>query len=456
MASYDVIILGLGSMGSAAAYQLARRGHRVLGLEQFAIPHGQGSHHGFSRMIRLAYFEHPDYVALLRRAYDLWAELEAESDQKLLHNTGGLHMGRPDDDLVLGSIEAAKKYGLPHEVLSRDELAKRFPLFQVPDDSIAFFETQAGFLVPEAVVSTQVELALRHGAELHGHERVTSWKADAKGVTVTTDRATYHADRLIIAAGAWSSQVMRELDVELKVTRQALAWFWPREKRALEGFALGRFPCWALDFSPRDQFRGVHYGFPMLPPGMGNPGFKAALHWPDEPCDPDTFDREPRENDEKEVRGTLEKYIPAAAGDLLALRTCLYTNSPDGHFILDQHPPTFPGAERVTLACGFSGHGFKFVSVMGEALADLAIDGNSANPIGFLGLNRFGVLRPWAATGSVRTEAWPCGVLRRQCARFAFRNGSKLPVAPEPDDHRSAHGRACARSSRQHSQSWPP
>ncbi|MEX2212704.1 MAG: N-methyl-L-tryptophan oxidase [Phycisphaeraceae bacterium] len=386
---FDVIILGLGSMGSAAACHLAKRGHRVLGLEQFAIPHGQGSHGGFSRMIRLAYFEHPDYVALLRRAYTLWDELERESGQKLLHITGGLYLGRPDSELVLGSIEAAKKYNLPHEVLSRDELARRFPLFNVPDDSIAFHETQAGFLVPEAVVSTQVELALRHGAVLHGHERVTEWKADAKGVSVTTDRATYHAQRLIITAGAWSSQVLRDLGVKLKVTRQALAWFWPRDKSALDGLALGRFPSWALDLSPREKFRGVHYGFPMLPPGMGNPGIKAALHWPDEACDPETVDRNPRPSDEAEVRSALVKHIPAAAGDLLALRTCLYTNSPDGHFIVDQHPPTFAGADRVTIACGFSGHGFKFVSVMGEALADLATEGKSANPIGFLGLKRF-------------------------------------------------------------------
>jgi len=383
MPTFDAIILGLGSMGSAAAFHLARRGVKVLGLEQHSIPHALGSHHGFSRMIRLAYFEHPDYVALLRRSYALWDELERESGQKLLHITGGLYLGRPDSELVTGSIRAAKEYNLPHEILDGDALRKRFPQFTVPEDSLAFYENKAGFLLPEAVVSTHAETAMRHGAELHGHEPAIEWKSTAAGVTVRTAKATYHAARLIIAAGAWTNDVLRDLGVELKVTRQAMAWFWPRQP---EQFALGRFPSWALDLSPRESFRGVHYGFPMAPPGMGNPGFKAALHWPDEGCNPATVDRTPRDSDAAEVRAAVERYIPAGAGPLLAARICLYTNSPDGHFIVDRHPLH----DNVTLACGFSGHGFKFVSVMGEVLADLAMKGVSAQPVDFLRLKRFG------------------------------------------------------------------
>lgn len=382
MPSYDVIVLGLGSMGSAAALQLAKRGQRVLGLEQFSIPHAQGSHHGFSRMIRLAYFEHPDYVALLRRAYELWGDLENESGEKLLHITGGLYLGRPDSELVTGSIQAAKAYSLPHEIISRDELRVRFPQFHVPDDTIAFYETNAGFLLPEAVVATQAELAMRHGAELHGHEPALDWHADDKGVTVRTAKGTYHAGKLIITAGAWSGRALSDLQIDLKVTRQALVWFWPRRP---EMFSLGRFPSWALDLSDRASFRGVHYGFPMAKPGWGNPGFKAALHWPDEECDPDSVDRAVRENDIAEVREAVERNIPDGAGPLLASRICMYTNSADGHFIVDRHP----AFKNVTMACGFSGHGFKFVSVMGEVLADLAMQGTTKNPIEFLSLKRF-------------------------------------------------------------------
>jgi sarcosine oxidase len=205
-------------------------------------------------------------------------------------------------------------------------------------------------------------------------------------VTVKTDKGEYQAEKLIITAGPWAPRLMMELDVPMRVTRQAMAWLWPKQP---ELFAMGRFPSWAMDLAPRDQFRGVQYGFPMTPPALGNPGFKAALHWPDEACDPNTVDRTVRDSDTTELRTAIDRYLPAAAGPLLAARICLYTNSPDGHFIVDQHPAPYPGAERVHLACGFSGHGFKFVSVMGESLADLAMHGKTNNPIDFLRLNRF-------------------------------------------------------------------
>jgi sarcosine oxidase len=385
---YDIIVVGVGSMGSAACYHLARRDPslRVLGLEQFDVPHGQGSHHGFSRMIRLAYFEHPDYVALLKRAYENWDALEQESGAKLLHLTGGLYLGQPQSELVTGSIDAARKYDLPHEVLDRDELTRRFPQFQLPgagdEEVIAFFETKAGFLVPERVVSAQAELAMRHGVEIHGRERVIAWEAGPAGVTVRTDKDEYHAGHVVFCGGAWSDRLVRDLGVELTVTRQTLGWFWPRTP---ERFALGTFPCWALDMAPKANFRGVYYGFPMLGGDYANPGVKIALHWPDQPTDPDTVKRDPQPGDEDDLRKAVRQYIPDADGPLLSLRVCLYTNSPDGHFIIDRHPRH----ERVTIACGFSGHGFKFTSVVGEVLADLATRGATQPPIGFLGLNRF-------------------------------------------------------------------
>lgn len=386
--TYDVIVVGLGSMGSSAAYHLARRGVRVLGLERFDIPHGQGSHHGYSRMIRLAYFEHPDYVALLKRAYDNWDDLEHESGQKLLYLTGGLYMGQPESELVTGSIEAAKKYDLPHEVLDRQALTDRFPQFQLPGDTIAFHETKAGFLVPERVVAAQAELAMRHGAELHGREAVQQWKATHRRVVVQTNKATYEAGHIVLCSGAWTERVLRKhlreekLDLNLTVTRQTLGWFWPCKPDA---FALGTFPVWALDMAPPDQFRGVYYGFPMSPGSPPNPGFKIALHWPDQPTDPDKVNRDPQPGDESDLRDAIRQYIPDAEGPLLSMRVCLYTNTPDGHFIIDRHPRH----DRVTLGCGFSGHGFKFTSVVGEVLADLATTGQSSQPTEFLGLSRF-------------------------------------------------------------------
>ncbi len=379
---YDVIVVGVGSMGASACWHLARRGVRVLGFEQFDIPNTRASHHGFSRMIRLAYFEHPDYVALLRRAYEVWDDLERDAGQQVLHVNGGLYVGRPDSELVTGSIEAARAYDLPHEVLDRADVARRFPQFHVPDDSIAFYETKAGFVVPERAVASFAEQALRHGATLRAHEPVESWSASDSGVCVRTAKGTYEADRLVIAGGAWSNQLLHDLKVSLTVTRQTLAWVWPKRP---DLFAMGTFPCWALDLSPRDAFRGVHYGFPMAPPDLANPGFKLALHWPDEPCDPDTVDRDVQPGDEEQVRVALKAHFPGADGDLLAIRVCLYTNTPDGHFVIDRHPEH----DNVTIACGFSGHGFKFASVVGEALADLGQRGETDLPIGFLSAGRF-------------------------------------------------------------------
>ena len=377
---YDVIVVGLGSMGSAACWHLARRGARVLGLEQFNIPHALGSHHGASRMIRLAYFEHRDYVALLLRAYELWDLLERDSGVKLLHITGGLYLGRPDSELIAGSIRAARDHALPHEVLDRAAIAARFPQFDVPDDAIGVHETRAGFLLPEAAVAAHADQAMRRGAVLHGCEPVTAWDASGDSVSVRTDRATYRAGHLVFAGGAWSGRLVRDLGVDLKVTRQTLGWFWPRETAP---FSLGRFPVWAVDPSRGDGYRGIYYGFPMMP---DTPGVKIAHHWPTpDGVDPDTVERRPLPGDEAALREGLQRWLPAADGPLLSLQVCLYTNSPDGHFIIDRHPAHPP----VTVACGFSGHGFKFASVVGEALADLATTGRSDLPIGFLGLGRF-------------------------------------------------------------------
>ena len=374
--TYDVIIVGLGAMGSATAYQLASRGARVLGLEQFDVPHALGSSHGSSRMIRLAYYEHADYVPLLRQAYTLWQQLEAESGQAIIHVTGGLYMGPPDSAVVNGSLDAARRHGLPHDVLTRADVARRFPQFTPPADYFAMFDPNAGFVLPERAVSAYCDLALRKGAELHGREPVLEWHSDAQGVTVRTPAATYSAGHVVFCGGAWSGRLVRDLGVPLTVSRQVQAWVWPKRP---EVFELGRFPVWAVDL-PGGWFP---YGFPIHRDGA--PGLKLAFHKQGPTVDPDTVSREPTPDDERALRPILRQFIPEADGPLLSLRVCLYTNSPDHAFVVDRHP-TRP---HVTVACGFSGHGFKFASVMGQAIADLATAGRSPLPIEFLGLERF-------------------------------------------------------------------
>lgn len=372
---FDVIVIGLGAMGSAACFHLARRGVRVLGIERFNIPHDRGSSHGFSRMIRLAYYEHPDYVPLLRRAWTLWEELEREAGQKILHATGGVYIGPAGSEFVERSRASAERHGLPHDMLDAAQLAAKCPQFFVPSDYAALHETFAGLILPERAICAHVDLAMKFGAEIHGNEQVLDWSDDAGNVKVRTDRATYSADQLIVCGGPWSDRLVRDLGVELVVTRQVLGWVQPKRPRM---FDLGSMPVWAIDHLDGT----IHYGFPMLP---DNPGVKIAHHWRGPRVDPETVGRDPLPGDEADFRPVLSRFIPEADGPLLSIRTCLYTNSPDGHFIIDR----LPKHERVTIACGFSGHGFKFATVVGEALVDLAMHGRSDMPIGFLGFERF-------------------------------------------------------------------
>ncbi len=375
MSSFDVIVIGLGAMGSATLCQLASRGVRVLGIEQFDLPHARGSYHGFSRMIRMAYYEHKDYVPLLRQAFSLWAKLEAEINAKLLYNTGVLYVGSPGSVVLERSLDAARTHGLPVELLDRSQLAGRYPQFAVPDDYRAMLELNGGFLLSEKCVTAQIDLAMRRGAAVRGNTRVLNWDVDATGVTVTTDRGVFRGGQVVFAGGAWSDRLVKDLGVPLRVTRQALGWVQPRRP---ELFSLGTLPAWAIDHG--DGL--IHYGFPMM---ADVPGFKLAHHNPGPTFDPDDPDRSPRDGDEATIRGCLERHLPDANGPLLSLRACLYTMSPDEHFILDRHPRH----DRVSIACGFSGHGFKFASVVGQIMADLSTGGKTDLPIDFLRLKRF-------------------------------------------------------------------
>ena len=350
---YDAIVIGLGAMGSAAAYHLAKRGHKVLGIEQFNIPHEKGSSHGLSRMIRSAYYEHPDYVPLLKRSFQLWRELQNETLTHILHLTGGLYMGKRESELIAGSLAASRTHNLPYEFYEREELNKLFPQFQVPDDFVALQEHEAGYVVPEQAINAHTHLAMRHGATLHGNEPAQSWKSDAKSVTVTTTNNTYQADQLIITSGAWTSKLLTDLNVKLDVTRQVMGWVQPKRR---DPFLLGAIPVWAIGHDDGS----LHYGFPIT---AESPAMKIAHHKPGEPTDPDTINRNPQPADEKTFRGAIKLFLPDADGPLHSIRICMYTNSPDHHFIVDRHPTQ----ERVTIAAGFSGHGFKFAPVIGEA-----------------------------------------------------------------------------------------
>lgn len=381
--TFDVIVIGVGAMGSSACYHLARRGVRVLGLEQFDIPHDRGSSHGGSRLIRLCYAEHPDYVPLLQRAYQLWDELEQASGRTLLYKTGGLYMGPADGELVAGTLRAAQLHRLPHQVVSRAELASAYPQFQVPDDYRAVLEPEAGLLLPEEVVTVQARLAREHGAEVHVREPVVDWSQTPDGVTIRTANATYAADRVILCGGAWSTPLIgtraATSGLPLQVTRQVTGWVLPKTPQR---FSLGSLPVWAIA-SPDG---GFHYGVPILPDGVSAPsGFKIACHRPGEPTTAEGIDRRPRPHDEASFRDVLRRWIPDADGPLLSMAVCMYTNTPDSHFVIDIHPE----CDRAVIACGFSGHGFKFASVVGEVLADLAMHGRSAQPTAFLRAARF-------------------------------------------------------------------
>lgn len=371
---YDAIVVGVGAMGSATIYQLARRGKRVLGLERFDIPHDLGSSHGVTRIIRLAYFEDPSYVPLLRRSYELWREIQAQVGEQLLYITGGIDAGMACSHVVKGSLSSCQAHDLPHEVLTGAELQKRFPAFRLPNDTTAVFQPEGGFLLPERCIVAFVNAAHASGAEIHAREPIIEWTPRGDGVRVRTDRAEYTAAKLIISAGAWAYKLVPFLGDLLKPERQVLAWLQPTRP---ELFAPNRMPVFILHVE-----EGIYYGFPVF----GVPGFKfGKYHHLFETIDPDHFEREPNERDEQVLRQFAEKYFPDGAGPTMALKSCIFTNSPDEHFIVDSHPE----CPQVLIASPCSGHGFKFASVIGEIMADLAERGETRHDIRLFRISRF-------------------------------------------------------------------
>jgi sarcosine oxidase len=378
--SYDVIVLGLGGMGSATAYHLATRGKRVLGVEQFQPAHAMGSSHGRTRIIRQAYFEHPAYVPLLLRAYELWRHIESETGKQLLLLPGGLMMGASDSEVVRGSLRSAQEHGLPHEVIDAAEIRRRYPLFRIPDDTIALFERAAGLVFCEAAVSAHLQAAAAAGATLRFGETVRSWSvADSGEVKVATSRGECLADQLVITPGPWAPKLLAGVGLPLIVERQVLLWFQP--PGGIDAFQPDRFPIYIW----QREAGAIPYGFPAV--DGPRDGVKISFYRKPvtEICSAETVDRNIRDDDLADIRLILREFLPTLDGELVAATTCLYTLTPDLNFVIGAHPDH----PQVKIAAGFSGHGFKFCPVVGEILANLVISGRAGHDIGLFDPRRF-------------------------------------------------------------------
>jgi sarcosine oxidase len=365
----------VGGMGSAAAWQLARRGKRVLGIERFDIPHAMGSSHGVTRIIRLLYYEDPRYVPLLRRAYELWREIEAASGTTLLITTGSIDAGPEDDDLFQGALASAREHRLEHEVLTGAQVNDRFAAYQLPRTHRAIYQPDGGFIASERAIVTHVRAAQSAGAEIHARERVLEWQPrGGDGVTVITDKGRYTASRLVLTAGAWIGEMAAPLRRIAIPERQVLAWLQPLQPAL---FGPDRFPVFNLAVD-----EGRYYGLPVYEV----PGFKFGRyhHRGEMVASPDELRREPDAEDERLLREFAERYFPKGSGPTMALRTCMFTNTADEHFVIDRHPEH----PQVILASPCSGHGYKFCSVIGEIIADLADGGGTPHDIDFLRLAR--------------------------------------------------------------------
>jgi len=360
---YDVIVVGLGAMGSATVAHLALRGQRVLGLDRWSPGHPFGSSHGDSRIIREMYFEHPMYVPLLQRAYELWAELGVRRGAPLLHPTGGLMMGREDGYLVKGVLRSANTYGLPYELLSPAAVSRRIPAFELREDLVAVRDPRAGYLDPEACNAAHLGVARESGAELRFDEPVTAWESSDGGVSVTTPKGKYAAGRLVLAAGARSGTLLNGLILPIAIERQAVFWFEPEPG---PDYREDGFPVWAYEYEPRE----ICYGFPRLPRGV-----KASImHRGGIIGDADDVRRDVTDEEVAPLRRALDGILPGiATGRVVERAVCLFTNTPDRDFVIDFHPDH----PRVLVSSACSGHGFKFASVIGEIQADLVTTGGS-------------------------------------------------------------------------------
>lgn len=370
---YDVAVVGLGAMGSAALYELARRGKRVIGLERFEPGHDKGSSHGESRAIRLSYFEHPSYVPLLRSAFAKWRELEETSGERLLTMTGLLEMGQPGSAIIEGSLVSSRLHDLPHEVLDAATIAQRFPAIRLPSTWHGLFQPDGGILRPELCVRTFVVQARRHGATVRTGVEVEAIDPGPSAIRLRVDGGVVEAGQVIVATGPWIGRFAPELAPHLTLTRQVLGWF---ASLAPELTGPDLLPVWVIE-----EDEDVCYGFP----DFAGSGCKAATHHPTRVLrSADDLAQDGDAADEARIRRVLARYMPATNGPLRRMQTCIYTRTPDEFFAID-HVAADP---RIVLASPCSGHGFKFASVIGEVLADLALDGRTGHDIGRFRIDR--------------------------------------------------------------------
>jgi len=373
MPTYDAIVLGAGAIGSAALSALARRGARVLGIERFGPAHDRGSSHGRTRMIRQAYFEHPDYVPLVLRSYELWRELEARRGEQLFFESGLLEIGPADGAVVPGVIRSASEHKLEVEEVNAAEVSRRWPGFRVPAGMTGVYEPRAGYLRVEACVRAQLTDATATGAELHTEETVVDCQATAGEITVVTDRGRYATKKLVITAGAWASDWLRELNIAFQVRRKPQFWFATNSPNYR---ADAHTPAFLYE-TPG----GVFYGFPEIDTGE----IKVSEHSGGQVvADPLTVNRAVDPADQRRVGDFIAACLPGVSQRMTHHAVCMYTMSPDEHFVVDRHPAD----QRIAFVAGLSGHGFKFAPVLGEALADLTLEGRSDLPIGFLNCQR--------------------------------------------------------------------
>lgn len=371
--NFDVIILGVGGMGSSTLYNLAKKGVNVCGIEQFGIAHNKGSSHGETRIIRKAIFENPDYIPLINKSYEMWGDLEKESGLELNVKSGLLLIGNKNLEQIKHVRKIFNKHRLEHKILNKSELSDKFPQFNVYDDDVSIYDPNGGFLYVEKCVEQYINNAKKHGAKLYFNEKVESWKANEGGVSVRTNKRNITGDKLIITAGSWAKKELDNLNVNLKVLRKVLLWY---DSPIINNYTIDKFPT----FLTLRGHRGF-YGFPVT----NELGMKIAEHTRGDIIDnPYKLNNNLMPDDEKDIKTFMKNVFPKMDPKLVKHDICMYTMSKDGNFIMDIHPEN----KNVVIGAGFSGHGYKFAPVIGEILGDLALKGSTEYNIDFLKLNR--------------------------------------------------------------------